>query len=402
MDDVLVIRMFGEFSISYDRKVITDRINRSKKTWTLLEYLITFRDRDISQNEIIELLWPDDEIDDPANTLKTLLHRVRSSLALLGFPDTKRLITSHGGTYAWNTSIPCDIDTERFEQLLGEAYAAQTAPSDKLQKLLDATEIYKGDFLLKNALDSWIVPISTYYRSRYMKAATDVTDMLIERGDYDRLVEFCQRVVTVDPYEESIHYCIIKGLFETRRHQQALAHYAYVSDLFYGKFGVSLSSELTELYKQMIENSEVIEMDINVIKEKLQEDNGTLGSFYCEFEVFRNIYRLEARSAARTGQVVYICLLTLTDPNGRAIMSAAFNQSVELLREMMQSTLRQGDVFTRYSASQYLVLLPATTYESCKMVMERIRKLYRQQVENNISIVLHYTLQTISPKRKAQ
>ena len=43
------ITMFGEFTISNGTEIITDQANRSKKVWTLLEYLIVHRDRSVKR-----------------------------------------------------------------------------------------------------------------------------------------------------------------------------------------------------------------------------------------------------------------------------------------------------------------------------------------------------------------
>ena len=40
--------MLGEFSIAHGENVINDSSNRSKKLWLILEYLMTFRDREVS------------------------------------------------------------------------------------------------------------------------------------------------------------------------------------------------------------------------------------------------------------------------------------------------------------------------------------------------------------------
>ena len=71
--DALKINMLGEFSISCGSKTADGSLSRSKKLWTLLEYLVAFRDREVSQNELIELLWPEGETENPANTLKTII-----------------------------------------------------------------------------------------------------------------------------------------------------------------------------------------------------------------------------------------------------------------------------------------------------------------------------------------
>ena len=83
--DALRVCMFGEFSLSMNGQTINDSDNRSKKIWLLLAYMIYFRSRGISQEELIELLWGDEESSsNPINALKTMFHRTRSMLDRLG------------------------------------------------------------------------------------------------------------------------------------------------------------------------------------------------------------------------------------------------------------------------------------------------------------------------------
>ena len=53
----LRVCMLGEFSLSLGRETINDSDNRSRKVWLLLAYMIYFRNRTISQEELIDLLW---------------------------------------------------------------------------------------------------------------------------------------------------------------------------------------------------------------------------------------------------------------------------------------------------------------------------------------------------------
>jgi hypothetical protein len=80
----------------------------------------------------------------------------------------------------------------------------------------------------------------------------------------------------------------------------------------------------------------------------------------------------------RTGQSVYMMLLTIVDYEGKRIS----NQSKleirgKLLQEAITYTLRQGDTFCKYSSSQFLVLLIGTSKESCKTVFRRILNKYK-------------------------
>ena len=79
--EALNVQMLGGFSISTRTKQISDRDNRSRKMWILLAYLIYHRHRIILQEELIELLWGEDEQGaNPVGALKTMFHRVRMML----------------------------------------------------------------------------------------------------------------------------------------------------------------------------------------------------------------------------------------------------------------------------------------------------------------------------------
>ena len=76
----IYVRTLGGFSITVDGKEINDNSNQSKKPWSLLEYLVVFQKKDISVNELIETIWPDDPGANPGGALKTLMFRSRKLL----------------------------------------------------------------------------------------------------------------------------------------------------------------------------------------------------------------------------------------------------------------------------------------------------------------------------------
>ena len=64
------------------------------------------------------------------------------------------------------------------------------------------------------------------------------------------------------------------------------------------------------------------------------------------------------------------------------------------LLDTARFNLRRGDTISRYSAMQYVVLLPSVTYETGKMVMERIKKaFYKEYIKS--SVMLTYKLRPL-------
>ena len=388
------ITMFGEFTISNGTEIITDQANRSKKVWTLLEYLIVHRDRSVTQKELVDLLWPGNDTKDPINTLKVLMHRVRSLLDELGKDSGKKMIYYKSGAYGWNSELNCVVDTEKFEAALKKADVE--VDDKKLDLLLQAIHLYEGDFLQKNGTEPWIIQLSSQYRSKLMQAASEACGMLYEKGRYDELINICRHVVKFSPYEEEFYLYLLKALVKTQQADKAQEEYHRISELFYREFGITPSEELTAIYKEVVETSHMPEMNLEMIKEKLAEEPSA-GSFYCEFEFFKTIYRLEARSASRTGQSVYIGLMTVMNAAGDALPNQkTMNRVMDALHDTIRRTLRRGDIFTRYSLNQYLIMLPTTTFETSGMVMESIKKAYRREFPNT-PVLLKYSTTPVTP-----
>ena len=66
----IAVKMLGEFSIQCGDRVVTDNVGRVKKVWMLIEYLLANRDKSVSQEKIIDILWSEEECENPTNALK--------------------------------------------------------------------------------------------------------------------------------------------------------------------------------------------------------------------------------------------------------------------------------------------------------------------------------------------
>lgn len=377
---MLKINMLGDFSLSYGEKVVSEQTKRSKKLWPLLEYLIIYHDRGVSQNELIELLWGEDNSDNPFGALKTQMHRLRTILAELDCPES--IIINVNGAYAFNTAIEYEIDVEQFESCFKKATVGDLTSKEKLDLLLKAIDLYQGDFLSKSAYESWVVPINTYYKSIFTKAAHMVIELLTEADKPHDIVTICNKAIKIDPYDEYVYYNLIKVLAELGEQQSAKKQYEYITDLLYTKFGVTPSNELMELYEKTIKTKKNIETDLDVITESLLDEQQVNGAFFCEYQIFKHLYQLELRESERSGLKNNVCLFTISSQDGALPTQNALNKAMQRLMDSISSSLRGSDVFARYSISQYILLLQNTNVETGKLVLKRIEKLFRRENTN--------------------
>ena len=373
----LKINMLGEFSLSYGDKVITEQSKRSKKMWTLLQFMITNHNREISQNELISLLWGDKESENPVGALKTSLHRLRACLSALEMPEGEEIIVNSMGTYSLNNRLDMDIDFDNFENLYKKSMLAQSE-KEKTACYLAAIELYKGDFLHKSKMDSWIVPINTYYHSLYLRIVHDTIDILYKHKYYNDLVNICRKAFEIESLDDKIHYYYIKALLDLGEKAAAKTHYTYVMDLFYNKNGINPSPEFVALYEHTVKDDNAYSADFGILKGQLDNISDGTGAYYCEFAFFKHVYQLEIRDAARNNRPTHLCLITAVSKTQEELELKLQNKVMSRLMECISTSLRSRDVFARYSASQYVLLLTNTTREQAEMVLNRILKRFKR------------------------
>ena len=361
---------------------LTDEINRSQKLWSVLCYLLVHRHRSVPQTELLEVFWEEDRSSNPANALKTLLYRVRALLEPL-FPDGPDPILSQRGAYLWNPAISCQVDAEQFEELCRKAADPARDPEERRAFYRQAAELYQGDLLPKQATQTWAIPLITHFHGLFLDAVKDFAGLLEQIQDYEEMERLCTRASQLDPLDESLHILIVRAMLRQGKDTAALKQYEYATDLLYRSLGVRPSEELRELYRAIMDVEKGMETDLEVIQAHLKETAHRPGAFVCEYGFFREIYRLEARRAVRSGACVHLALVTVSQADGGDPPLNVITATKDQLLECLVGNLRRGDVVSRYSSSQYVVLLPAANFEDSTMVMDRIVTAFCRQHRRN-------------------
>ncbi len=395
-EKAIQISMLGGCSLTFGGVTLDGKNVRSKRIWTLLEYLITYRFRCVTQDELIDLLYQEDKSGIPTGALKTLIHRTREALLTLGFADGKEMILKCAGGYRWNPEIPLNIDTERFESLLRDAALCTDDGEKQLRLRLEALELYKGDFLPEAAAEIWAMSINTYFHFQYMTAVNEVLEALIERERFEEVVSVAGKAITIDPYVERLYFNLILALINTNRLQAARERYEAMARLFYGEFGVAPSKELQAIYKQLIKSENGIEKDMNAVKAEFCDKDTEDGAFFCEYEIFRDVVRREIASAKREKRPVHICLITAEGKEGKPLSPRIQETAMRRLCSCIRANMRSGDVFSRYSVSQYVVLLPLASREYSERALERVLRRFRHDNPHSSAFV-SFSLQTVEP-----
>ncbi|TQI67651.1 BTAD domain-containing putative transcriptional regulator [Clostridium sp. KNHs216] len=371
------IKMLGEFSITINGNQLTNLKGRTKRVWMLIQYLIANRHKENSTEKLVEVLWPDNQCNDPLNALKNLVYRARELLKGLTGNDKAEYIQYIHNTYSWNNSYSCLIDTEQFTEFYRRGSDVSKTQEERVEAFKDALQLYCGEFLPKSAYSNWVISASAYYANLYNQCVLRCCGLLIDLRRFDEVTQICENALIYSPLEESVHKMLLFGYLSTGQRNKALDHYNHVIDLFYRELGVDISESMRALYKQLVNSINNVEMDLGVIKNDLKEASAVEGAYYCDYDIFKSIYRIQARSVARTGSSVFIVLFTISGLDGELPKPRVAKLASERLKATIMDSLRKGDTVASYSATQFIVMLPLISYENAEMVVDRILQKFR-------------------------
>lgn len=387
-------QMFGQFAIKNEKGTITEEAMRSDQLVKLLSYILLHRDRVLGIQELSDILWQEEETNNPAGALKNLIYRLRNVLKPLGLD---KALKSQRGFYYWSKEEPVIVDCEVFEKHSQKLKEAQLSQDEQRDALEDMLMLYQGEFLPKLSVEHWILPISTYYHSIYLNAVKDLSAIYEKERNFEDMELICNQALGVDSLDEELNCYLIKSLMGQNKHNVALRQYQYSVKALRESLGVRNLEKMQEVYNELMssKNKEVADLQnicVDITEEKQE------GTFVCEYPVFREIYRLEARRVGRMGIAEYVLLFTLAYPGTKQIpdhMKPLYmRRAVDALEKILNSSLRVGDVVARYSDTQFVVLLPACTYEAATKVIKRIVTKFEMGFKEYVQI--RYDLEEIS------
>ena len=388
------IDMLGEFSLQCGQARICDSDNRSKKVWMLLAYLICSRGRVVPPKELVELLWGDDpSSSNPENALKITFHRTRTMLDRL-FPGAGHALIIHRDAgYTWNREIPVELDTDRFDLL---CRSGAESDDGRLEDYRKALELYQGDFLEKLSSESWVIPVATHFHNLYVETVLAAGALLGQRGRHREAAEICRTCSASEPYHEPLYRMLMEQLGAAGDAAGAAAVYEELRSRLFNDFGITPGAETRAVYREVTSVLSDRSLPMETVLEQLQEENAAAGALQCEYDIFKVLCHVEARSMPRTGRTIHVALMSVSGSPGKPLSRRSSDRAMEHLGEQIRLNLRRGDVFARCSLSQYIIMLPQANYENSCMVCRRLSAAFFKRHPHSPA-KLHFMVQPLTP-----
>ena len=379
----IYVQMLGGFSITVgDEKL--DLGSNSKANFLKLTEIVLLRGMGgVSKRDLIDGIFGHKSLLDENNSLNNLLHQARTQLKKAGMPGRK-IIDGKRGVYAPenNPDYEYILDVQEFEDVCLKA-KSEKKDDKKLYYYQKAFGIYGGELLPEFATDYWVILESVRLKRLY----DDVVDFLgkhyKEAEDFEALFDLYDKANKIYP-DNGWQIEMIDALILRKEYKTAYELYTKCAHYYQDELEVPIPDALRSCYERLSDNVRVVTDDIrqiqaNIIRkdEKLKSEMGTrkIGAYLCPFTSFIDVYHVLRRNLERRGSSIFMMLCTLVDYEGKPIQNQEkLNARAEILQQSLSEGLRQGDVYTKYSSSQYLILLIGTKREDCAIIYQRLSR----------------------------
>lgn len=389
MGELLIMKLYintlGEFDIKIDNQSVMQESGRTYKLYRLFEYFLTFRNKKLLPETIIDNLLSDSESDDPKNMLRTQIFRLRKIIKTFlpdDFNECKYLnINFTNGYYFLEIGENTIIDVDEFEELINQADLEREYNYDMAAELYEkALKLYKGLYLSDNSYEVWLVPTRNYYQRLYLKTLYKLIDIFKKYNENEKIIALCEKSLLIEPYEENIHTNLMEAMLAQGQQKNAINHYEYSSNLLRKELDTKPSNHFTEMHNK-IQNYSLREehADINSLEKEL-EDRNLFGAMQCSVESFKFLFNLQKRKSVRDDENDYLCIANVNWNDGR---------SSRELTELFRNSLRKGDVFTFWNQDQIVMMLHNVRKEGIKIIEDRIYNnldKYTKLSSNNINM----------------
>ncbi|MCX7774218.1 MAG: response regulator [Clostridia bacterium] len=230
----LHIRCLGRFELAWDGQ---EPIKwRTEKTKELFCFLLHHRGRDLSKDELLEGLWPEE---DPERAMRQLYNGVYYIRRALEDYGVSRELVSVGSNYSLSLG-PVAFDSDAFQRLIGSSRRLSREELLKLEQLYNG-DYFEGDFF------HWSDIEREHFRNHYLQALIELAKACLADKEYSEAEAYLVKAYRKNPYEEDVTELLMRLYILSDNKSKAVRHFNAYSRLIMEELRIKPNNKLTAL-----------------------------------------------------------------------------------------------------------------------------------------------------------
>ena len=195
------IYTMGRFGIVLNGAPITFSGKVQQKPLALLKAIIAVGGRNVSEEQLVESLWPDSEGDVGHQSFATTLHRLRKIL------DTDQALIVSDGKVSLNP-LCCWVDVWAFQRLANEILEERSFhnnPQALVGSVDKALALCTGHFLAGDENQSWAISLRERLRNKILRLIEKAGNLLEKHQQFNEAIALYRRGLECDIMVEEFY-----------------------------------------------------------------------------------------------------------------------------------------------------------------------------------------------------
>jgi LuxR family maltose regulon positive regulatory protein len=242
----LKVYTLGRFSVLIDGKPARSSRKVQQKPLAVLKALIALGDREVSEDEILDHLWPDADGDLAQQSFASALHRLRQ---LLGH---ERIVQRQEGKLTLDDRF-CWVDAWAFEATLEQAGGLwkKEEAANAVRLLEKAMQMYRGPFLAQETGQPWTLSMKERLRGRFLRNVEKLGKYWQQSSQWEKALDVYLKGLEVDDLAEEFYRGVMICYRQLGRRNDALAAYKRYRRILSSVPGLAPSARVEALYKNL-------------------------------------------------------------------------------------------------------------------------------------------------------
>ena|GEM_PF-603602 len=250
------VRLFGSFELKINGVAVSEKAWQTRHVKKLFKYLLFHRGRKVTRDQLMELLWPENDPKSAAASLRVTLSRLRQVLRAAGIDDAAGVVSAGQGV-VWlreETEIICDMVL--FEELVKRGQIALAGDDvDSAKQLWEqAVAIYSGNLLEEDIYEDWTVNDRERLQLLYLDTLLGLAGIYrrsVEADVLNHARDLLVRALAVNPYREDVNLELMRIYQATGQTGEALKLFEKYSRIIDEEFGIQPGRAIQELAREL-------------------------------------------------------------------------------------------------------------------------------------------------------
>lgn len=251
---ILKVNLFGGLEIHIGSKSVSLSTFKRSKAKELLELMVINRGREMQRSRIIDLLWPEVDIDAGIKNFYSVWAILRRAIRIDGECP-----------YIFRTQTGCAMDRSLFtsdlysyEELCRTLIFGNEDPADWQMLYSAVCNDYPDKLLPTEIQNAAINSQREYYHAQMIDGLIATSSRLIDSHENQGALWFAREAMRREKRREDVYIALMEAQIECNQRSQALETYFACREFLREELGIDPSPRLVELYRSIIEVEDLI------------------------------------------------------------------------------------------------------------------------------------------------